>query len=207
MSNTTDKQALEFIRKIQRFSAQTASNTAELDSENIGQAKAILDDIKDNREALGFLDYNDSGTPISILTASNPTAITNDGEGAFTNKAYPPEGVTDLWNVVDDKFDWSQLSLGDMIDIRLDFILTTTSNNTEISVDLLMADGGAGPFAIPFITASNFKAIGVYPVVVWMGLYIGALDVLNNPAKFQINTDQNCSIKVNGFYIKVTKQR
>lgn len=154
----------------------------------------------------GFVDYNDSGTPIVVTAASSPVIITNDGAGAFTNKTYLPVGITDVWDVSSNRFDWTDLKLGDMIDIRLDINLVTSSVNTEISVNLMLAEGTNGEYNIPFLTNTNFKDVTTHNINRFNGIYMGDENSLLNQAVFKISADKNCSIIVNGWYCKIIRK-
>ena len=84
----------------------------------------------------GFIDYNDAGTsttPISLVSGTW-TTVTNDGLGAFTNKNYPPEGVTELMDTSTGAFDPTELSFGDTMLIRNDFTITPSTNNTLVEL-------------------------------------------------------------------------
>ncbi len=154
----------------------------------------------------GFADYNDSttsGTPIS-LSAGVPTVLTNDGAGAFTNKTYIPTGVTDVWDDVD-SFDWSDLELGDMLDIRMDIFLTTGSPNTTVEVDLHLGTG-VGAYTIPFVTDADFKDAGTHTINKYNGIYMGDTNTLNNGGQFKITCDKNSTAVVNGWYIKIIRR-
>ncbi|MDB4299769.1 hypothetical protein N9928_01825 [bacterium] len=154
----------------------------------------------------GFVDYNDSGTPIIVTAAGSPVVITNDGLGSFTNKTYLPTGVTDIWDSSTNRFDWTQLKAGDMVDIRLDLDLITESVNTEISVDLILAEGEAGEYPVPFITEANFKEARTHKTNRFNGIYMGDTNTLDNPAVFKISTDKDCSVVVNGWYCKIIRR-
>lgn len=153
---------------------------------------------------IGLIDYNDlatASTPLVVTVAGSPVVLTNDGAGPNTNKDHLPPGVTELWNVSTDVFDWSELKLGDMVDIRLDITVITASVNTEIKVDLHLGTGG-GAYTIPFITEINFKNTGNHPVNRFNGIYMGDLNTLDNGGQFKISTDKDCTVIVNGWYIK-----
>lgn len=156
----------------------------------------------------GFFDYNDSltsTTPISVTGGAGFVDITNDGAGTFTNKTYAPLGVTDVWDGTLNTFDWSELSLGDMVDIRIDLLITTTSVNTSIEVDLFLGDG-AGLYQLPFITSTNLKDTGTYGKIVYNGIYMGDTNTLNNGGVFKVSADKDCSVVVNGWYCKIVKR-
>lgn len=156
----------------------------------------------------GLFDYNDAATaitPIVVTVAGSPVVLTNDGAGPNTNKLFPPVGVTDVWLVGSDVFDWSQLKLGDMVDIRLDIDVITASVNTEVSVDLHLGTGGAA-YTIPFVTETNFKNTGTHKLNRFNGIYMGDLNTLNNGGQFKISTDKDCTVVVNGWYARIVRR-
>ena len=92
----------------------------------------------------GFIDYNDALTassPIALL-ADTWTTITNNGLGAFTNKTYKPDGVSELMDVSTGSIDATELSLGDSILIRNDFTITPNTNNASLEFRYQL--GGVG---------------------------------------------------------------
>lgn len=153
----------------------------------------------------GLFDYNDVGTtasPISVTGGAGFVDLTNDEAGAFTNKLFPPVGVTDVWNASNNEFDFSQLKLGDMVDIRLDLDVITASVNTEFQIALHLAIGGFDYF-VNWFNAANFKNAATNKIVVYNGIYIGDTNTLNNTAKFVIQSDKDLTVVVNGWYCKV----
>ena len=155
----------------------------------------------------GLIDYNDvatTGTPIAV-SAATPVVLTNDGLGAFTNKSFLPTGVTEVWLAGSDTFDWSELKLGDMIDIRLDVDIITTFNNTEAKIDLVLAIGGSN-YSIPWMLETNYKSSGTHKVNVYNGIYIGDTNTLDNGARFELTADASCTVVVNGWYVKVVQR-
>jgi len=160
-----------------------------------------------NSTKMGWVDYNDLNTstnPISVIGGLDFVDITNDGEGAFTNVNYLPSNITSIYNENTNEFNWTQLKLGDTIDIRLDLEITTISTNTEIDIYLLMSIG-QNPYPTPFVTEKNYKTVGTYNINVLNGIYMGDLNTFNGPAKFQIKSDKTCTIKVRGWYCKIIR--
>ena len=76
----------------------------------------------------GFIDYNDTTGAVSI-TSNTWTDIPNNGAGAFTNKTYKPNGVTEFIDVLTGAIDVSEINLGDTILIRNDFKINPNTNN------------------------------------------------------------------------------
>lgn len=170
--------------------------------------KSYLTSHGDDDISGGFADYNDnatSGTPLSVTGGGAAVVLTNDTLGAYTNTQFLPEGVSRLWDASTNNFDWSELSAGDMVDIRADIIVTTSSNNTAIDV-LLHLGGGGGAYTIPFIQDYNFKSSGTYQKVMFNSIYMGDANTLNNGGQFKITADANCTVVVNGWYVRCLRR-
>lgn len=156
---------------------------------------------------VGFFDYNDldtATTPIVVTAATSPKKLTNDELGDFTNKDFAPDAVTDVWLEATNEFDWSELALGDMIDIRVDIEVTTTVPNQSVQVDLRLASGGF-EYTIPF-EDNEYKTAGVKRIVSYRGIYLGDANTLDNGGYFEVSSDSNCTVKVNGWYCKITRR-
>ena len=156
----------------------------------------------------GFFDYNDlatATTPITITGGAGFILLPNDELGSFTNKTYAPANVTDIWDATGNVFDWTELELGDTVDIRLDLELVTTSANTQIDVDLFLGTGG-GAYQIPFVVEQNFKSAGTYKLNRFNSLYMGDSNTLDNGGTFQAKADNTCTIKVNGWYVRIIRR-
>ena len=156
----------------------------------------------------GVYDYNDlatTSTPIPLTVAGTWYDLTNDGAGAFTNKTYALAGLTDIWNVSTNQFEWNNgtlLSLGDTVDIRVDIDIITTGSNKAVEVAIELGIGGA-PYKLPVIPLENFKTAGTYHDVRIMSIYLGDTNTLNFPAKLEAKADgTGVSIVVNGWYIR-----
>ncbi len=166
-----------------------------------------LTDIPADNLTGGFFNYHDlatATTPISIVGGAAAVKLTNDEQGVLTLKDYSPLGVTDFWNATTNQFDWSELSLGDMLDLRMDIKVTTTSPNQMVDVHMVTGIGGVEqniPFASVFVKSTGTVDIGRYN-----GGYMGDLDTLNNPAELRIESDGNATVQVIGWYIRVNKQ-
>jgi hypothetical protein len=78
----------------------------------------------------GWADYADvatTGSPIAVSAV--PAVLTNDGLGVDTKTAYLPiggNGITQLWDTSSNGFDFSDLNVGDMVDIRMDISVIIT---------------------------------------------------------------------------------
>lgn len=107
----------------------------------------------------GFIDYNDTSGVIN-LTADVWVSIPNNGLGAFTNKAYAPQGATELMNTSTGQIDPTQLDLGDAIFIRNDFTITPAVNNTGLDVRYTLGSG-LGAYELPGTSGRLDRGAGV----------------------------------------------
>mgnify|MGYP000332746881 CR=1 FL=1 len=164
----------------------------------------IAEDYYAQKALHGLWDYNDLATQTTPLNAvaATPLALTNDGAGPFTNLAYKPDGFGDIWDMgVGQDFDWTELSLGDTVDLRVDIEITTTSVNQVVDIYLELGQG-ASPYQILFDT-TLLKSVTTKQLVSFSSIYMGDANTLNNPAQFFVLTDANATVKVNGWYVRV----
>ena len=183
------------------LTARTAINNNANDAES---RIAVLEALA---TASGFVDYADLATqttPIAVTALGSPVKITNDGLGVGSNNSYLPTGVTNIWNTTTNQFDFTELSVGDMVSIRLVLNITTTTPNQNVDVDLSLAVGGSNPYTLPF-GRGIARTSGVYSVLRYNGFYIGSADTLDNGGFFEISSDNDCDCEVVGWYCKITK--
>lgn len=155
----------------------------------------------------GFVDYNDAATaitPIVVIGGGADVLLTNDTLGAFTNELFLPVGVTSIWNSTTNQFDFSQLKLGDMVDIRMEVIADMSGPNSEFDVDLELGIGGS-PYSLSFGRESH-KTSGEKLIDRFNGIYIGDTNTLNNPAQFVVRSDTSCDVTVSGWYCKIIRR-
>jgi len=158
----------------------------------------------------GFANYDDFATSqplgaISVTGGGAAVVLTNDTLGVNTNTSNLPEDVDRLWDPSTNNFDWSDLKVGDMVDIRLDIIVKTLSSNTGIDV-LLHLGTGASAYSIPFIQEHNFKSSGNHQITSFNSIYIGDTNTLNNGGQFKITADATCSVAINGWYVRCLRR-
>jgi hypothetical protein len=80
--------------------------------------------------------------------------------GAFTSKAYAPQGVAELMNTSTGQIDPTGLALGDSIFVRNDFTITPAVNNTGIDVRYTLG-GGLGAYELPGSAGRLDRGAGV----------------------------------------------
>lgn len=152
----------------------------------------------------GYAIYEDSRVTTTTLAAGVFTIIPNDALGTNTTNAYLPLGVTNLWNAGTNSFDFSELAVGDAVEMRIIVQPTTASNNTEIELDLFLGSGGA-QYKVPFITTQNFQFAGLFEATRYTSFPIRDEDTRTSPAQFKAIADKNCTLQTDDFFVKVTR--
>lgn len=149
---------------------------------------------------IGNFDVEDVATkttPVAIPGTGVYQQLTNDGLGAQTSALYAPDAITELWDVVNDEFDFSQLSLGDQVFIRSEVKVEILSVNTDIHMKLA-AGIGVTPFDIHW-AAGSFKNTGIFTLSRMSFLTMGTTTALTGKAEFQFAADKACNVEVTGW--------
>ena len=169
-----------------------------------GTAQDLEDLILNSRN--GFIDYNDTTGSFSI-TADTWTDLPNNGAGAFTNKDYPPNGVTELIDTATGYIDASELSLGDNILIRNDYTINPNTNNAQLRFRYQLGNG-AGLYTLEKIVGRLDSGSGQgYRFSLTPDLiYMGDSNTRDNPIKLQIYCTSNATVTNAGTVITVVKR-
>lgn len=159
---------------------------------------------------MGSWYYNDlttASSAIALTSASTDYELTNDGDGASSVFDYRLTEIVDIWNTSTNRFDFSGLSLGDAVDIRVDVEVTTTGANTAVECHLELGVGGTAVL-IPFLTDSNIKSTGAHKISRNISVLIDSNNVKNNPARILMRADgTGATVKVVGFYVRVIRMQ
>tara|TARA_R110002051_G_scaffold100613_1_gene170968 strand:+ start:466 stop:1053 length:588 start_codon:yes stop_codon:yes gene_type:complete len=154
----------------------------------------------------GFIDYNDTTGSISLVS-DTWTTIPNDGQGAFSNDTYKPQGVTDLMDVSDGSIDPTQLTLGDTILIRNDFKINPNTNNALLEFRYQLGNGG-GLYTLESTLGRLDDGSGkdyrfsLKPDLI----YMGDTNTLNNPIRLQVKLSTNGTLLNAGSVIQLIKR-
>ncbi|MHA1483406.1 MAG: hypothetical protein ACTSQA_08235 [Candidatus Heimdallarchaeaceae archaeon] len=157
--------------------------------------------------SIGFIDYNDSSTSTTPITLIQDTwtDVPNDGLGAFTNKGYSP--VNELLDGSTGYLDFSELTLGSDLLIRIDFEVTPQTNNALLESRYVL---GTAPndYALPIRSRRLDSGSGT-PYSSEKGafyIYMGDTNTLTGVGKLQVKLSSNGTLKNNGVAIKIYKK-
>ena len=154
----------------------------------------------------GFIDYNDTTGAVSI-TSNTWTDIPNNGAGAFTNKTYKPNGVTEFIDVLTGAIDVSEINLGDTILIRNDFKINSNTNNALLELRYQLG-AGANIYTLETNIGRLDNGSGIdYRFSLKPDLiYMGDTNTKDNPIKIQIRLSTNGTLTNAGSVIQLIKR-
>ena len=155
--------------------------------------------------AVGFIDYNDNTGEID-LTSDTWTDVPNNGAGAFTNKAYAPNGITELLDVSTGYLDFTELELGDSIQVRIDFKVNPNINNATLECRYVLGNGG-GEYALTVFEKRLDRGSGIdYDANKGSFLiYMGDDNTRLNAGKLQVKLSSNGKLTNAGVAIQIFK--
>lgn len=135
-------------------------------------------------------EYIADGTGAQSLTNGSFVDLSNDGNGSDTNTTNLLNSRSTAWDVSNNEFNWSSggFEVGDVLNIRLDLTVNTSTANNEVAVRLDMAHGDAAEYPIE-LSRMDIQNVGATNVHVNAIVSIKDTDVLNNPAKLSMYVD------------------
>ena len=164
-----------------------------------------------NRVGKDLSYYNRTGWQYWDDSSSNSVALTvadtfykleNDGEGSFSQTNFKLNSNGYIWNTTTNMFDLSDLNVGDTIDLRLGYTVTTSGAARDIITQLVLGVGGTES-SLP--NQTTYKTAGSYSVLKYFGIYIGDENIRTNGAYFAVSSDgTGDSVIVDGFYIRTS---
>jgi hypothetical protein len=150
----------------------------------------------------GFIDYNDTTGPISLI-ANTWTDVPNNGLGAFSNSLYKPDNVNDVLDTSTGYLDFSELTLGSELIIRNDFKVNPSTNNALLEVRYLLGQG-AGEYPLLFWSERLDNGSGIdYQRVLIFAIYMGDTNTQGGVGKLQIKLSTNGTLTNAGSYISI----
>ena len=158
------------------------------------------------RKFNGHYDYNHGGSSQS-LTSGGWVQLLNDGTGIYTDETQKPTGDGIRYNVSTGQFDFSELKIGDVVELRFDVTYTTTVANTEIDARMNMAIGHANNYQIPIRATLNYKTLGVQaPLKSSIKISMDNQFTIDYPAQVEVFCENNMSVVVTGWKVFVNKR-
>jgi len=157
--------------------------------------------------SVGYFDYNDLATQTTPLNAVANVALklTNDTEGANTSTDQNPYGVSYVWDYTTNQFNFSELEVGDTIDVRVHVQVTTTTSNQKVSLKARFGIGSVSQFENA-IYENVFKSSGLHEISFVAPFYMGSTYITDYPAELYLTTDASATVKVDGWYVRILRK-
>lgn len=157
-------------------------------------------------DVVGFMDYNDT-TGAVAMAADVWTTVLNNGAGLFTNKLFPPSGVTELLDVLTGAIDPTELELGDVLWVRNDFTVTPQTNNTSLDFRYTLgAGGGAYTLEQQLGRLDRGAGVGYRFSLRTDEIYMGDANTRDNPIGLQVKCSGAATLVNAGSVITVGKR-
>lgn len=189
---------ITFIDKIDN-KVSSLPDENKLTAGDVNEIKNSVNYIYDDKG--GFSNYEDVNTltnPI-ILAANTWTDLTNDKQGTHTTEEFKPAYVTNgLWDSGNNKINLTDVPVGKVVLVKVDFEITDTANNTLIDgrftggghdVFFLQAEMKDGGITHHFSGASMF--------------YVEDVAMQSAGVSVQLKTSENSEAQVHNIMITI----
>lgn len=154
----------------------------------------------------GIYQYVHSGLQVvgGLGVTGGTLILENNDNGAGSFISSPDEGPNHIWNTATNRFDFSSLAVGDMIDIHLQMQIDPDVNNQIIDLYLDLGVGGTQR-SIQLMHTSAAKST-TYVVSTYKGFFLMNSSEVNNPARLSCTSDADLDIDSLYFYCKLIRK-
>ena len=152
----------------------------------------------------GWANYQDLATQtilFDVVGDAPAVKLPNDGLGSFTFETYLPIAVDSLYNKTNQQIDLTGLNVGDMFTMRFDLEVTTSANSQEVEISAIFAIGSPSAFT-SVIAQGSKKLAGSVRFFREVSFAAFNADFKDFPAELMISSDGDCTVKVNGYFLK-----
>ena len=155
--------------------------------------------------SVGYFHISNSLTAQSI-SSGVATDLLNNNLGTYSSSAQAPYGISAIWNTTTNAFDFSQLSLGDMVSLRVDLLIDTTATNQDFRAYITLGIGTANEYKLLLNQSTYKSAVTNYAFLEEVNFSIDNEDWRTAPAKISVLTDASATVLVNGWYVPIIRK-
>ena len=145
--------------------------------------------------SVGYFNYADSGSFIPF-PSNTDVKLNNNTQGINTDLSQSPFGIASVWDIASNRFDFSQMSIGDSVDIRIDLNLANSINRVFLKV------GFDQIFELPLFNSGS--GIGFCSYITQLA--ISSNDIKNYGAEVYIHSSVDGQLSVIGFYARIIRK-
>lgn len=155
---------------------------------------------------MGWYNYDHAGATVPLTSAATFYDLINDAAGVNNDITFAISGAPTIWNAGTSRFDFTNLVIGDVLEMRVDVVVTTTSVNTALDLVLELAVGSGTPVELPIVAHRDIKAAGTYQLTFNIPFFIGSTLIKNNPARLKAKADKTgTTVDINGWFVHVIR--
>lgn len=168
---------------------------------------AVYKAINQYVNAVGSFHYADLATQTTpqAIAANVDEKLLNDALGAYTNVSNAPYGVSSTYNSTTNQLDFSELSIGDLINFRIDLFIETSGIDQLFRFYIKFGIGSPSEFTLN-VAQGQVKTNSMFRVSEDVCFDIGSADIRDYPAEIWIATDKTADITINGWYLEVVRK-
>lgn len=155
--------------------------------------------------SVGYFHISNSLTAQSI-SSGVAADLLNNNLGTYSSSAQAPYGISAIWNTTTNAFDFSQLSLGDMVSLRVDLLIDTTATNQDFRAYITLGIGTASEYKLLLNQSTYKSAVTNYAFLEEVNFSIDNEDWRTAPAKISVFTDASATVLVNGWYVPIIRK-
>lgn len=170
-----------------------------------GDGTATFQALNDHMGWWNIDDSVTSGSPIALTAADTRYTLTNSAGGTNTITTYALSGV-DIWDESTDRFDFSDLDVGDTVDFRIDLEIDNSGANGVFTLEIELGEGSGSSFYLP-INSVYYKSAGTFNWISTYSIFMGSSLTKDNPARLTLSSDSTGdTVVVNGWYVRAIKK-
>jgi hypothetical protein len=166
---------------------------------DMNEIKTSVNAIYDDKG--GFANYEDVATlttPI-VLSADTWTNITNDKQGEHTTEVYKPAYVTgSLWNSATSKIDLTEVPIGKVVLLKVDFQIVQTANNTVLECQMV-----GGGHTMQILTTEMKFQNDTHHYAVSNMIWVEDAAMQTAGMSIQLKTSNNSEVEIHNIMITV----
>ena len=151
-----------------------------------------------------YADLTTQTTPLSGV-ANVEKNLTNDIDGAETDLTNAPYGISTLWDSAGSELDFSQLAIGDVVNLRTTLKVTTSTANQNIHVYARIGIGSSSEKDL-LIGSKFVETAGEITFDEELTIVISKEDYINYIGELFLLSENNSTIKVQEFEFVVIRK-
>lgn len=158
------------------------------------------------KQIVGLYVYGDAqhnSTPFEVAGDSIYVPLPNDGLDLISAD-FPLGAITRTWDPTTQQFDFTQMSPGGKMALRIDLDVTTTAPNQQVEIKFVGGIGSPGPFELSLIS-NHYKSAEMHPINRYTPVFVLDANSRDYPGRIEIRSDGILYVNKIRFFCDVSK--